>query len=55
MEAEDNHLGDQGVGEGRLAVVHVGDHGHVPDILLLVHTCPHLVDSEVHLEERGLA
>ena len=43
------HLGDQRVCEGGLAVVHVGNHGHVPDVLLLVHTFSHLVSCEVHL------
>ena len=45
-----SHLGDQGVGEGGLAVVDVSDHGHVPDVLLLVHAFPHLVGCEVNLQ-----
>merc|ERR1719328_979774 len=46
--SNDTSLGYQGVCQGRLAVVHVGDHGHVPDVPLLVHTCSHLVYCEVH-------
>merc|ERR1719320_2227196 len=37
-----------GVGQGGLAVVHVRDDGHVPDVGLLVHTFSHLVYCEVH-------
>ena len=44
-------LGHQGVGQGGLAVIHVGDHGHVPDVPLLVHTLSHLVYREVHLNK----
>ena len=44
------HLGDERVGECGLAMVNVGDHGHVPDVLLLVHAFPHLVCCEVHLQ-----
>merc|ERR1712119_47538 len=39
----DTSLGYQGVGQGGLAVVHVGDHGHVPDIGFFVRTFSHLV------------
>lgn len=30
-------------------MIHVGDHGHVPDVGLLVHDGPDLIHSEVHL------
>ena len=39
----DTSLGHQGVRQGGLAVVHVGNHGHVPDVSLLVHTYSDLV------------
>ena len=48
---DDTGLGHQGVGQGGLAVVHVGNHGHVPDVPLLVHTLSHLVYREVHLDK----
>ena len=48
---DDAGLGDEGVGQGGLAVVHVGNHGHVPDVPLLVHTFSHLIYREVHLKE----
>ena len=48
--SDDASLGHQGVGQGGLAVVHVGNHGHVPDVPLLVHTLSHLVYREVHLQ-----
>ena len=41
---DDASLGDQGVGEGGLAVVDVGDDGEVPDALLTVHDFSHLFD-----------
>ena len=47
---DDTGLGHQGVGQGGLAVIHVGDHGHVPDVPLLVHAFSHLVYCEVHLK-----
>ena len=47
---DDAGLSHQGVGQGGLAVVHVGNHGHVPDVPLLVHTLSHLVYREVHLQ-----
>ena len=31
-------------------MVDVSDHGHVPDVLLLVHAFPHLVGCEVNLQ-----
>ena len=50
---DDAGLSQEGVGEGGLAVVHVGDHGHVADVVLAVHDPADLVDREVHLEWRG--
>ena len=51
MSNEHNtHLGHKRVSEGRLAVVDMCDHGHVPDVLLLVHAFPHLVSCEVNLQ-----
>lgn len=39
----------QGVCQCGLAVIHVSDHRHVPDVGLLVHDRPDLLDREVHL------
>merc|ERR1711936_59900 len=50
---DDTSLGDEGIGEGGLAVVDVRNHGHVPDVLLLVHAFPHLVCCEVNHDETG--
>jgi hypothetical protein len=50
----DTSLSHQGVSQGGLAVIHVGDHGHVPDVGLLVHTFSHLVHSKVHLEKEKI-
>ena len=47
---DDTGLGHEGVGQGGLAVVHVGNHGHVPDVPLLVHTFSHLIYREVNLK-----
>ena len=46
---DDTSLGHQRVCQGGLAVVHVGNHGHVSDVPLLVHAFSHLVYCEVHL------
>lgn len=46
---DDSGLRHQRVGQRRLAVVDVGDDGHVADVPLLVHHAPDLVYSEVHL------
>lgn len=43
----DTSLGEKGVGQGRLAVIDVGNNGHVTDIGRLVHKLPDLVDREV--------
>jgi len=40
-------LGQQGIGQGRLAVIDVGNDGHVSDIGGLVHEGPDLVDRKV--------
>lgn len=44
----DTGLGEKRVGQGRLAVIDVGNNGHVTDIGRLVHKLPDLVDSEVN-------
>jgi len=43
---DDTGLGEKGVGQGRLAVIDVGNNGHVTDIAGLVHEGPDLVDGE---------
>lgn len=43
-------FGHERVGQSRLAVIHVGDYGHVADVPLLVHHRPDLVHGKVHLE-----
>ena len=48
---DDAGLGQERVRQGGLAVVHVGDHGHVADVVLLVHDPTDLVDREIHLED----
>lgn len=47
---DDAGLAHQGIRQRGFAVVHVGDHGHVPDVGLFVHDGPYLVYCEVHLE-----
>lgn len=42
----DTSFGQQGVGQGRLAVIDVGNDGHVTDIGGLVHQLPDLVNCE---------
>lgn len=46
---DDAGLGHQRVGQGGLAVIHVGDHRHIPDVGLFVHDLPDLVYCKVHL------
>ena len=46
---DDPGLGHQRVGQGGFAMVHVGDHGHIPDVVLLVHAFSHLVYRKIHL------
>ena len=48
--SDDTGFGHEGIGQGGLAVIDVGNHGHVPDVLLLVHESTNLVDREVHLK-----
>lgn len=50
---DDTGLGHQGVRQSRLAVVDVGDDGHVPDVLLLVHHPTDLVHGEIHLQTQA--
>ncbi|KAI6769124.1 hypothetical protein HG531_010228 [Fusarium graminearum] len=47
----DTGLGEKRVGQGRLAVIDVGNNGHVTDIGRLVHKLPNLVDCEAILGE----
>ncbi len=42
----------QGISESRFAMVHMGDHRHVPDVGLFVHDLPNLVYREVHLRDK---
>lgn len=49
LGGDDARLGDQRIGQRGLAVVHVRDHGHVPDVVLLVHDLTELVRREVNL------
>ena len=46
----DTGLGQKGIGQSGLAVVHVGNHGHVADVVPLVHDATDLVDGEINLE-----
>lgn len=53
LGAGDNSgLRDQGIRQGRLAVVNVSDDGHVTDVPLLVHHATDLVYGEIHLKQR---
>jgi len=45
----DTSLGHERIGQGGLAVVNVGNHGHVADVPLLVHEATDFVDGEVDL------
>ena len=36
-------------GAKKHTVVHVGNHGHVPDVVLLVHNSPQHISGELHL------
>lgn len=44
-------LGEEGVGQGRLAVIDVGNDGHVTDIAGLVHQSTDLVDGEAKVQK----
>lgn len=50
--SNDSGLGNQGIRQGRLAVVNVSDDGHVTDVPLLVHHATDLVYGEIHLKQR---
>ena len=55
LGGDNTGLLDEGVGEGGLAVIDVGNDGHRTDVVLEVHDGPHLLDGEVNLsfwEER---
>lgn len=47
---DDTSLGEKGVGQGRLAVIDVGNDGHVTDIGRLVHQLTDLIDGEAILQ-----
>lgn len=49
----DPRFGHQRVSQRGLPMIHVGNHGHVPDVGLLVHDGPDLIHSEVHLDGGG--
>ena len=49
---DDTSFGDQWVGQRRLAVVNMGNHGHVPDIMFPVHDRADLVYRYFHLENK---
>lgn len=49
----DPRFGHQRVSQRGLPMIHVGNHGHVPDVGLLVHDGPDLIHSEVHLDGVG--
>ena len=51
---DDTGLGQERVGQGGLAVIDVGDDGHVPDVVLPVHDGPDLGDGEIHLGEGNI-
>ncbi|KAK1256398.1 hypothetical protein MKX07_008657 [Trichoderma sp. CBMAI-0711] len=51
----DTSLGQQGVGQGGLAVIDVGNDGHVSDIGGLVHQRPDLVDCEAVMREPAVS
>lgn len=50
----DPRFGHQRVSQRGLPMIHVGNHGHVPDVGLLVHDGPDLIHSEVHLDGGGV-
>jgi hypothetical protein len=45
---DDTGFADEGIGERALAVVHMGNHGHVPNVVLVVHDLTDLFYCEVH-------
>ena len=46
----DTGLGQQGVGQSRLAVVDVSNNTHVTNVMLLVHNGTDLVHGKIHLK-----
>lgn len=44
---DDTGGGDEGVGEGGLAVIDVGNDGHVTDLLGIIHEFTNLIDGEI--------
>lgn len=48
-------LRHQGICQRRLSVIDVGDDGHVPDVLLLVHHNPNLVYREIYLKKTKIS
>ena len=40
-------LADEGIGEGRFAVIDMCDDGHIPDVVLVVHDLTYLFYSEL--------
>lgn len=51
---DDTGFGHERVRQRRLAVVDVGNNGHIPDVLLLVHHPADLVHGEIHLEAQTI-
>ena len=52
LGGDNTGLLDEGIGEGSLAVIDVGNDGHRTDVVLEVHDGPHLLDGEVNLSFR---
>ena len=50
---DDPSLTQQGVSQSGLAVVHVGDHRHVTDVMPLAHNGVEFVDTAHHLQHRS--
>mmetsp|Transcript_5199 Transcript_5199/g.14877 ORF Transcript_5199/g.14877 Transcript_5199/m.14877 type:complete len:885 (-) Transcript_5199:8-2662(-) len=48
LDCDDTGGGDQGIRQGGLSVIDMRNDGHVPDIVLLVHQGPDLVDRKLH-------
>ena len=47
VASNDTGFGNKGIGKGRLAVIDVGDHRHVSDLVRVTHDFSNLVNSEV--------
>lgn len=52
---DDTGLRHQRIGQRRLAMVDVGNDGHISDVLLLVHHDPNLVYREIHLHKTKIS